>query len=107
MIDPHDSLGPITDSLSLRPESSRIDPARPVPQLSSVPPSRDRVELSEDERESRAIREAIARLPEIREDRLHHLRHLLESGAYHVHAAQVAERLIQHILRDGSRRHSS
>lgn len=102
-----DPLRPLTDPLPLHPESSRIDPARPAIQASPFPLSRDRVELSEDEHDIRAIREAIDQLPEIREDRLQRLRHLLESGTYRVLATQVADRLIQHIIADRSTQNSS
>lgn len=58
----------------------------------------DQVELSDQELEARAIRDAIDDLPDIREDRLAYLRQLIDSGTYHVPSTQVVDRLVHDVL---------
>ena len=56
------------------------------------------VNLSQASKEAQKIREIIASEPDIREDKVAHLKERIESGKYTIDHAQVADKLVNELL---------
>lgn len=68
------------------------------PKLQTHSPARakgDRVELSDRARSLYAAKEALSRLPEIRQDRVESLKKAIQAGTYRVSGEQLAERMLR------------
>ncbi len=61
---------------------------------------RDAVDLSAQGKEIQALKQRIAQLPEVREDRVAELKSAIQSGTYQVSARQVAEKMVDRSLAD-------
>jgi negative regulator of flagellin synthesis FlgM len=69
-----------------------LDPTTQSPRSDKV--EKDRVELSDRARALQVAQEALAKLPEIRQDRVEPLKKMVKAGAYRVPGEAVAERLL-------------
>ena len=55
----------------------------------------DRVTLSRSAQDVRRVKEHLANLPEVRENRVRELRQLVERGEYHVSEEELADRILE------------
>jgi len=100
MTGPHE-IGNISPTLVSHPNPEPTRTSSPPPPnapLSST--QQDPVALSTLTRELESIRNAIARLPAIRLERLDQIRHDLSSGNYRIPSEQIADRIIQETIRN-------
>ncbi len=76
-------------------------PSSPLPTDSQQHmPDEDSVNLSPISQELEAIQKEISLLPEIREERVNHIRQALNSGTYRISSEQIADRIIQETVRN-------
>jgi len=73
-------------------EANRLDSKAQAP--SAEYPGTDRVELSDRARALHVAREALSRLPEIRQDRVEALKQMVQAGTYQVSSEEIAERML-------------
>ncbi|MCL6450626.1 MAG: flagellar biosynthesis anti-sigma factor FlgM, partial [Acetobacteraceae bacterium] len=64
------------------------------------PPEGDRVDISARAQEVQKLREAVARLPEVRRDRVERVARELGQGTYRVSPEEVAEKILGRSLVD-------
>lgn len=60
----------------------------------------DKVDLSAEGKEIQALRQKIAQLPEVREEKVAQLRAALQAGTYKVSAREIAEKMVDRSLTD-------
>lgn len=61
---------------------------------------KDKVDLSAEGKEIQALRQKIAQLPEVREEKVAQLRAALQAGTYKVSAREIAEKMVDRSLTD-------
>jgi flagellar biosynthesis anti-sigma factor FlgM len=88
-----------------RAETNRVtDPSATLPSANaSAPPPADTITVSEHAAKVRQLAAKIEELPEVRQERVEHLRKQVQSGAYHPSAEEIAEALIKDGLESGAR----
>lgn len=91
------------DPEGVRPvEPERVGPTEPTPaekvegtQPTEAPQGADQVVLSERAQEVQLAREALAKLPPVRQEKVDALRQAVEDGVYEVDAEQLAEDMLK------------
>lgn len=66
------------------------------------PPTKDQVDLSPENTEYNQLLKRIDEMPDIRHDRIEHIRKSLEAGTYDIDSHLVAERIIQEIVHENA-----
>lgn len=88
---------PKISSSKTSPPGSPIAQGTPAP-----PPIKDAVDLSPENTEYTQLLKRIDEVPDIRHDRIEHIRKSLEGGTYDIDAHLVAERIIQEIVSENT-----
>jgi flagellar biosynthesis anti-sigma factor FlgM len=66
----------------------------------TTPVLEEKVDLSKQSRDLVRIKEAIAQIPELREEKVQELRTQIEKGAYNIQSSKIAEKMIGESLID-------
>lgn len=69
-------------------------------QVSGAAVPEERVDLSTKARDVQQIKSALAKLPEIREEKVHELKKQVEAGTYNVSGDKIAEKMVGESLLD-------
>ena len=83
----------------VRAEQARAESERQANNAAVSPPT-EKVDLSTTAKEIQQLKEALAKLPDVREAKIEEVQNMLKNGTYHVDAEQIAGKMVGESILD-------